>query len=122
MTTWKTYSCTAHDAEMLIQRYLDVGGNAVQIAEGSLGLGDWVLYFDGDALKYAFSIQEKYVNEWSSDILVTRYHNNRLPRRLMRRVQEVLERGAIDDGRDQGEPILHGVHHIDECGRVRYGW
>ena len=122
MTTWKTYSCTAHDAEMLIQRYLDVGGNAVQIAEGCLGLGDWVLYFDGDALKYAFLIQEKYVNEWSSDILVTRYHNNRLPRRLMRRVQEVLERGAIDDGRDQGEPILHGVHHIDERGRVRYGW
>lgn len=123
MTTGKTYSFTSKAADELIQKYIDAGGNVVQIQEGSLAIGDWVLYSDDNPRLYAFAIREVYLNEWSSDVLITRYKTTaKLPRRLMRRVEAVLS-GEGDEGRDDGEPIVYGVRHFDtNKGRMCYGW
>lgn len=55
----------------LINDYHTRGGECLQIAEGGVGCGDWILY--GDGLKTTV-IREVYLNEWSSAHTIRMYN------------------------------------------------
>lgn len=77
----KLYSCAA--VANLIGRYADRGGSAFELVPGVLGYGLTVC--TGDGLKTAV-IQEKPINEWSSDHAVRFY--NRLPRKYAAMIEK----------------------------------
>ena len=62
------YSLTACDK--LIDAYIEKGGEMRTIKEGSLGLGEIILF--GKKLKTSL-IKEVYLNEWSSGHLIRKY-------------------------------------------------
>lgn len=55
------YDCT--QIYKLIDKYYSQGGESYQINEGSLGLGDMILF--GENLKTCI-INEVFINEWTS--------------------------------------------------------
>lgn len=65
------------DVDNLIKRYTDEGGQAIQLSEGVLQSGNWVLY-DPECRLCAFVIKEVYVNGWTSEQTIRRY--NKLPK------------------------------------------
>jgi hypothetical protein len=69
-----TYSLS--QCEKLISQYLELGGNVVEIEQGSLGLGVVICFAEG--YKTAI-ITEIYLNEWSSAHKVRRY--NKTPKK-----------------------------------------
>ena len=60
----------------LIQDYINAGGEALQIRDGVLGLGDILLYDLSGKLK-AFVIKEIALNEWCSAHKIRGY--NKIP-------------------------------------------
>lgn len=59
---------TAYDCRStqdFINQMVEKGYEAIQISEGSLGIGDWVLLSNNER-KYNFVIREVFLNEWSS--------------------------------------------------------
>lgn len=72
----KTYSF--RDVDNLVRKYTDEGGQAVQLSEGTLQSGDWILY-DPEGRLCAFVIREIYVNCWTSAQTIRRY--NTLPKK-----------------------------------------
>ena len=67
---------TTTSAENLIARYMEKGGEMLQLREGTLGVGDVLLYDTFGKLK-TFVIREIALNEWSSGQTIRGY--NRLP-------------------------------------------
>lgn len=59
----KLYSCTS--TENFINLMIEKGYEAIQLREGVLGVGDWIL-LSHDERKYNFNIRERFINEWSS--------------------------------------------------------
>ena len=72
------------DVDRLISDYTEKGGEALQLNEGTLGSGDWLLYDYRDKLKFII-INEVYLNEWSSAHKVRCY--NKIPKKF----QKILE-------------------------------
>ena len=66
----KTY--TLSTCENLISQYEKMGGTAITLQEGSLGLGIVLCY--GENLKTAI-IEEVYINCWASEYTITLYEN-----------------------------------------------
>lgn len=62
--------------EKFIQAYLEKGGELIQIEEGSLGLGDFILV--GEGLKTYVS-KEVYLSAWSSGQTLRGY--NKTPKK-----------------------------------------
>ena len=79
----KLYSFT--EAEKLINRYIDAGGNAAQINDGVLGIGNWLLYDYSNKLKF-FVITEIYLNEWSSAQKIRSY--NKIPKKYLQQIEK----------------------------------
>lgn len=80
------YTTTA--AENLISRYLDQGGEMLQIQEGTLGVGDVLLYDLSGRLK-CYVIREVYLNEWTSAQTIRGY--NRIPEKYRRMIEQEAE-------------------------------
>ena len=76
---------TLKAAQDFIQRYIEAGGDAVCIDEGTLGLGTVLLINNGLELK-EFVIQEYYINEWSSGHKVYSF-NKGLPKKWERALE-----------------------------------
>ncbi len=74
----KNYSW--QEVEKLIKRYIDKGGSAIQLREGVLGSGDWILTSD---TLYSFVIKEIFVTSWTSAHTIRRYKN--LPKKYIQR-------------------------------------
>ena len=80
------YTTTA--AENLISRYLDQGGEMLQLREGSLGAGDVLLYDLSGRLK-CYVIREGCLNEWTSAHTIRGY--NRIPEKYRRMIEQEEE-------------------------------
>lgn len=52
-------------AQALIENYMNEGGSFLEMCEGVLGLGDFLLYDESGKLKF-FVVREVALNEWSS--------------------------------------------------------
>ena len=76
------------DVDNLVKRYTDEGGQVIQLSEGVLQSGNWVLY-DPKGRLYAFIIKEIYVNCWTSAQTIRRY--NKLPKKYERIVNTIHE-------------------------------
>ena len=57
--------CDYHYVDNLVARYEEEGGYAIQLNEGSLASGDWILYDDTGKLK-CFYIYEEALSSWAS--------------------------------------------------------
>lgn len=64
---------SSSDMDELISRYLQSGGEMLQMREGILGVGDVLLYDTSGKLK-TFVITEVALNEWSSAHKLRGYH------------------------------------------------
>ena len=64
--------------DALIAKYVDKGGETLQLDEGTLGSGDWLLYDYSGSLKFIV-IKEVYLNEWSSAHTIRKY--NKIPKK-----------------------------------------
>ena len=64
---------SSSDMDKLILRYLQSGGEMLQIRAGILGVGDVLLYDMSGKLK-TFVITEVALNEWSSTHKLRGYH------------------------------------------------
>lgn len=69
---------TVSSVEQLIQKYIEQGGEMLQMREGVLGCGDVLLYDPSGKLK-TYVIREIYLNEWSSGQTVRAY--NKMPKK-----------------------------------------
>ena len=78
MTTYTLNAC-----KNLIDQYLKVGGEVIDLEEGSLGLGKLLLIAKG---KKTTIIQEVFLNAWSSGHTVRMY--NKTPKKY----QEILNK------------------------------
>lgn len=72
------------EAEKLINRYLEAGGNAIQTSDGVLGIGNWILYDYSNKLK-CFVITEIYLNCWSSAQKIRSY--NKIPKKYLAQIE-----------------------------------
>ena len=78
MTTYTLNAC-----ENLINQYIEVGGEVIELEEGSLGFGKLLLIAKG---KKTTIIQEVFLNAWSSGHTVRMY--NKTPKKY----QEILNK------------------------------
>lgn len=76
---------TIRAAEDLIRRYKEKGGQMLQMQEGTLGVGD-VLLYDLAGNLTCFVIREVYVNEWTSAQTIRGY--NRIPEKYRRMIEQ----------------------------------
>lgn len=70
----------------VINKYIDNGGEVIELEEGSLGYGLTVCF--GKGLKTCI-ITEKYLNEWSSAHTI-RFYNN-MPKKYERMIDKWYE-------------------------------
>ena len=56
--------CDYHYVDNLVAWYEEEGGYAIQLNEGSLASGDWILYDDTGKLK-CFYIYEEVYRDWN---------------------------------------------------------
>lgn len=68
----RKFRCDYHYVDNLVFRYEEAGGYAIQINEGTLSSGEWVLYDDTGKLK-CFYVYEEFLNSWSSCQVVQEY-------------------------------------------------
>lgn len=80
----KLYSCSA--VEDLFTRYVENGGEILEIEPGSLGYGLTICY--GEGLKTAV-IKEVYVNPWSSGHTVRFY--NEMPKKYSEMIEKYYD-------------------------------
>ena len=120
MQSKKIYSVTSDWVNDIIRRCVDRNFNAIQLQEGSLALGEWVVYNDDDPTAYIFHIWETYLNEWSSDMLAVRYMPGKMPKRLRKRIDEYVN--AHEDERNEDGQIVSGEMHWDNERGMVYGW
>lgn len=86
----KKFQSDYHGVEDLIRRYEEAGGEVLQLDEGCLQIGDWVLY-DPDNKLYCFYIYERYLNEWSSDQIICKYSAwDKFPKKYKKMIDKKL--------------------------------
>jgi hypothetical protein len=73
------------EAENFIARYCQAGGEALQLEEGCLGCGNWLLYDYSNKLRF-FVINEIYLNCWSSAQTIRGYNN--IPKKYQNIINE----------------------------------
>ena len=83
------YSYTV--VEELISRLIESGYEAIQLCEGSLGCGDWVLIAPTEN-QYNFVIREVAINEWSSGHKIRRC--SKISKKLQAEIDLSLEEVA----------------------------
>lgn len=76
------------DIEKLIQKYIDNGGEYIELYEGTLGYGVIALVDARGKLKQ-FIIKEVYLNEWSSTHTITTYAKRGLPKKYDKKLEEL---------------------------------
>ena len=85
MTAKVKYSIhEAHLAEMM-EKYEAKGGEVIVFDDGSLRAGTVLFLKNGQRL-WEFVAYEQYLNDWSSDEIIIKYHN--LPKKWLKRLQE----------------------------------
>ena len=77
----KRYSYKA--AEQAIEYLASMGYTPIQVDDGTLGIGHWIILAPDDK-HYNVEIQEHYLNEWSS------YHTIRNFDKVSKRIQALL--------------------------------
>jgi hypothetical protein len=76
---------TINSTDAFISKLCRQGYEAIQLNEGSLGIGDWVLIAP-DEKHYNFVIREVYLNEWSSAQTIRRCA--KLSQRILKEIEE----------------------------------
>lgn len=90
----KKIACTYRTVDDLIARYIDAGGHAIQLDEGCLQSGEWILYDDTGSLK-CFYIFERYLNEWSADQVICQYPGwDKFPKKYRKKIAERIGNDA----------------------------
>lgn len=79
----KLYTYKAVDS--LIEQLIEKGYEAIQLREGTLGSGDWVL-LSHDPTKYNFVVREVALNEWNSA------HNIRRTAKISKALQKEIDK------------------------------
>lgn len=74
-----------------IDRYIAAGGEIVDSCEGCLGWGTMIL--QGKGLKN-FVLDEEYLNEWSSMMVLYDYGSNPIPKKWFRTIEEANNRNC----------------------------
>ena len=82
------YSITEKQLDDMIARYQEQGGEVVVLDDGSLRTGTVLFLKNGQKL-WEFVAYEQYLNEWSSDEIIIKYHN--LPKKWLKRLDEWRE-------------------------------
>ena len=86
----KSFSANYELVDKLISDYLERGGEAIQLDEGRLQSGDWILYDECEKLK-CFYIFERYLNEWSADQVIRSYNGwSKFPKKYKKMIEEKL--------------------------------
>ena len=71
------------DTDKFINHMCEKGWEAIQLNEGGVGIGDWVLIAPDDD-HYHFVIREVYLNEWSSGQTVRKC--SKLSKKLLKEI------------------------------------
>ena len=72
------YLYSYKQVDALIEKYVNKGGETLQLDEGVLGSGNWLLFDYSGRLKFIV-IKEVYLNEWSSAHTIRKY--NKMPKK-----------------------------------------
>lgn len=73
----------------LINKYINAGGEVVEVIQGTLGYGTTLLLNNGHKLK-EFVIEEYYLNEWSSGHKLLTYNKS-----ISKKYQDMLEKYEV---------------------------
>jgi hypothetical protein len=76
---------TTKAVQDIISKYVERGGEVIEVVEGVLGYGTTICF--GDGLKFCV-IQEHFVNAWSSNHSIRLY--NKLPKKYEALIEEYL--------------------------------
>lgn len=87
----KLYSCAV--IEELIRKCVEFGYEYIQISEGTLGCGDWVL-ISPDNSHWNYVGREIYLNCWSSGNTLRRCRE--ISKSLQKEIDEALERDYMN--------------------------
>lgn len=79
---------TVSSTDDFIQRMYEKGYEAIQLNEGGVGIGDWVLIAP-DEKHYNFVIKEVFLNAWSSAQTIRRCR--RISKALQKQIEEVQQ-------------------------------
>lgn len=81
------YKCDYHYVDSLVNRYTEAGGNAIQLNEGTLASGGWVLYESSGKLK-CYYIYEMPLNVCSSYQVVQAYKDwEKFPKKFKKQIE-----------------------------------
>ena len=67
------YSISCKQIENMISRYIDAGGDVLTANDGVLGYGTLLFSNAGNNRLAEFVIQERYLNDWSSEHVCVKY-------------------------------------------------
>lgn len=84
MAKQKLYTISSTDG--FINSMIEKGWNGIQLNEGSLGVGDWVLIAPNER-KWNFIIREVYLNAWSSAQTIRRCR--KLSQKILKEIEKV---------------------------------
>lgn len=79
------YLYSYKQVDALIEKYANKGGETLQLDEGVLGSGNWLLFDYSGRLKFIV-IKEVYLNEWSSAHTIRKY--NKMPKKYEKILDE----------------------------------
>lgn len=85
MTARVKYSISEARLQEMIEEYQEKGGKVVVLDDGSLRTGT-VLFLKNGLKLWEFVAYEEYLNEWSSDEIIIKYHN--LPKKWLKLLEE----------------------------------
>ncbi|MBQ6724084.1 MAG: hypothetical protein IJQ84_06180 [Paludibacteraceae bacterium] len=85
MTAKVKYSISEARLQQMMEEYQEKGGRVVGFDDGSLRTGTVLFLKNGQKL-WEFVAYEEYLNEWSSDEIIIKYHN--LPKKWLKRLEE----------------------------------
>jgi hypothetical protein len=78
---------TLDSVKNLIDKYVQIGGDVLEVVEGSLGYGTTICTAEG---KKSAVIQEVFLNSWSSGHTITMY--NKLPKKYETLIEQFYDK------------------------------
>ena len=79
---------TISSTEEFISSMSDKGWDCIQLNEGGVGIGDWVLVAPTEN-KWNFIVREKFLNEWSSAQTIRRCR--KLSQKILKEIEKAME-------------------------------
>ena len=86
------YSITEEQLQEQMNHYVECGGDVCVLDDGSLRTGTVVMY--GGNKMWAYVSYEVYLNSWSSDQVIIKYHPKKLPKKWLKVFNENYDKAA----------------------------